>query len=385
MSDSLKGINVGLVHDWLPTLGGAEKVVQQLVETFPNHELYTLFNFLNDEDLAFINAKKINVSSLNSLPFVEKYYRNLLLMCTRKIEQFDVTKHDIVISSSAALSKGVITSVDQHHFCYMHSPARYAWDLSHQYLEDINGKLVGLKRLIARELIYRYRFWDVRTTNTIDHIIANSEFIKKRIYKIYRRNAEVIYPPVNIDKFCLQSGSRDEYYVTASRLVPYKKIDLIVKAFSKNKQRKLIVIGDGPELSNLKSIATNNVEFIGYQTLDNMVQLIQNAKAFVFAAFEDFGIVPVEAQACGTPVICFGKGGTAETVKNLGDFKPTGVHFYRQHEDDINIALDIFDKNIDTFTVENCRENAEFFSQTRFQDDIQTFVQARIKDGLNGR
>ncbi|AIF98642.1 glycosyltransferase [Alteromonas australica] len=370
-----KDLNVGIVHDWLPTLGGAEKVVQQLTDLYPNSEIYTLFNFLDEKDNNFIGSQKINVSPLNKLPFVEKYYRNLLLQCTRQIEQFDVSRHDVVISSSAALAKGVITSVDQPHICYMHSPARYAWDLSHEYINDIQGVLAPIKRMIAKELIYRYRFWDMRSVNTIDAIISNSNFIKKRIEKVYKRSSHVIYPPVDIEKYALNTRTRDEYYVTASRLVAYKKIDLIVKAFSLNKARKLVVIGDGPELANIKALATPNVEFVGYQEQDSMVQLIQNAKAFVFAAFEDFGIVPVEAQACGTPVICFSKGGTSETVIDVNDsITPTGVYFHEQHEKHIENAITQFESQIDKFSEIACRHNAERFSQKRFKSEISSFV-----------
>ncbi|WP_077342113.1 glycosyltransferase [Pseudocolwellia agarivorans] len=384
MKNNLDELSVGIVHDWLPVLGGAEKVVEQFSTIFPNNEIYTLFNFLNEADESFLNSKKINVSRLNKLPYVEKYYRNLLLMCTRHIEQFDVSKHEVVLSSSAALAKGVLTSVDQPHISYIHSPARYAWDLSHEYIENIQGNFSFLKREIAKELIYRFRSWDVRSTNTVDAILANSHFIQKRIFKIYRRKSKVIYPPVNIDKFSLYTGVREDYYVTASRLVPYKKIDLIVKAFSKTKERKLVVIGDGPELSNLKKIAGDNIEFVGYQEIDAMVSLIQRAKAFVFAAFEDFGILPVEAQACGTPVICYGFGGTAETVKPLGQSdKPSGVWFLKQDEDHISKAVDEFEKNIDKFSESQCRDNAEFFGNNRFQAEISEFVRYGLENDFN--
>ena len=384
MNNKLDELSVGIVHDWLPVLGGAEKVVEQFSSVFPNNEIYTLFNFLNEEDEAFLNSKKINVSRLNKLPYVEKYYRNLLLMCTRHIEQFDVSKHEVILSSSAALAKGVLTNVDQPHISYIHSPARYAWDLSHEYIENIQGNFSFIKREIAKELIYRFRTWDVRSTNTVDAILANSHFIQKRIFKIYRRKSKVIYPPVNIDKFSLYNGPREDYYVTASRLVPYKKIDLIVKAFSKTKDRKLVVIGDGPELSNLKKIAGENVEFVGYQEIDVMVSLIQRAKAFVFAAFEDFGILPVEAQACGTPVICYGFGGTAETVKPLGQSEtPSGVWFLKQDEEHILKAVDEFEKNIDKFSETQCRNNAEFFGNSRFQSEMSEFVKYGLENDFN--
>lgn len=375
MEVAVKNLNVGIAHDWLPLIGGAEKVIQQLSNVFQNNELYTLFDFLTEEERATINTKKIHVSRLNKLPRVKSYYRNLLLLCTREIDNIDVSKHDVVISSSAALAKGVRTGVDQPHICYMHSPARYAWDLSHQYLAEMTGFFAPIKREIAKELMYGFRQWDMRSTNGVDALIANSHFIKRRIEKVYRRQSEVIYPPVNINEFSHYSGPREEYYITASRLVPYKKIDLIVKAFSKNKSRKLLVIGDGPELQNIKKLAAPNVEFLGYQNLPEMISYIQRAKAFVFAAYEDFGILPVEAQACGTPVICLGKGGTAETVNSLQYSKrPTGVWFMRQEVDDILGAVDKFEKNIDKFSDEACRKNAESFGNQRFCKEIELFV-----------
>ncbi|MCF2949894.1 glycosyltransferase [Paraglaciecola aquimarina] len=384
MSYDISELDVGIVHDWLPLLGGAEKVVQQFVSAFPESEIYTLFNFLSEEDTAFLNAKKINVSKLNKLPFVERYYRNMLLMCTRHIEQFDVSKHDIVLSSSAALAKGVLTSVDQPHISYIHSPARYAWDLSHEYINDIQGRFTFLKREIAKELIYRFRAWDARSINTVDTILANSNFIQRRIYKVYKRKSKVIYPPVNIDKFSLNTDTRENYYVTASRLVAYKKIDLIVKAFTKKTDQKLVVIGDGPELANLKRIATPNIEFVGYQELDDMIKIIQLAKAFVFAAFEDFGILPVEAQACGTPVICYGFGGTSETVKPLGQSEnPTGVWFLKQDPEHILEAVEKFEQNIDKFSETECRKNAEYFSNERFRNEITDFIGNGMENGFD--
>lgn len=383
MGKDISQLDVGIVHDWLPVLGGAEKVVEQFTSVFPESEIYTLFNFLNAEDEAFLNAKKINVSRLNKLPFVEKYYRNLILMCTRHIEQFDVSKHDLVLSSSAALAKGVLTGVDQPHVCYMHSPARYAWDLSNEYLKDIQGRFQFLKREIAKELIYRFRTWDQRSVNTVDAIIANSQFIQRRIYKVYKRKSRVIYPPVNIDKFSFSDAPRDDYFVTASRLVAYKKIDLIVKAFTKMKDKKLVVIGDGPELNNLKQLATPNIEFVGYQALDEMINLMQRARAFVFAAFEDFGILPVEAQACGTPVICFSQGGTSETVNSINHSQaPTGVWFDRQHEDDIVDAVNKFENNIDKISNIECRKNAESFGNSRFCNEIASFISNGLENGF---
>jgi len=239
------------------------------------------------------------------------------------IEQLDVSKHDIILSSSHAVAKGVLTGPDQLHISYVHSPIRYAWDLQHQYLREA-GLNKGLKAQAARWLLHKIRMWDYRTANGVDHFVANSQFIARRIKKVYGRTADVIYPPVDVDRFTLNEN-KDNYYFTASRMVPYKRIDLIVEAFSQMPDRKLVVIGDGSEMSKIKSKATKNVEILGYQPNHVMQEHMQKAKAFVFAAEEDFGITPVEAQACGTPVIAFGKGGSLETVRPFGVDNPTGL------------------------------------------------------------
>lgn len=204
------------------------------------------------------------------------------------------------------------------HISYVHSPIRYAWDLQHQYLKE-SGLIKGVKGKIAKAILHYMRMWDVRTANGVDFFIANSEFIAKRIKKCYRREAAVIYPPVDVEAFKMRE-EKEDFYLTASRMVPYKKMDLIVEAFSRMPDKKLVVIGDGPDFGKIKSKATNNITLLGYQPFGVLKDYMQKAKAFVFAAEEDFGITPVEAQACGTPVIAFGKGGALETVKGLGEW-----------------------------------------------------------------
>lgn len=208
------------------------------------------------------------------------------------IEQLDVSKHDIILSSSHAVAKGILTGPDQLHISYVHSPIRYAWDLQHQYLREA-GLSRGLKATLARWFLHKIRLWDCRTANGVDHFIANSEFIARRIKKVYGREADVIYPAVDVERFALQTNKQD-YYMTASRMVPYKRMDLIVEAFSHMPTRKLVVIGDGPEMNKIKSKATSNIEILGYQPNDVMQKYMSEAKAFVFAAEEDFGITPVE-------------------------------------------------------------------------------------------
>jgi glycosyltransferase involved in cell wall biosynthesis len=298
------------------------------------------------------------------------------------IEQLDVSKHNIVLSSCHAVSKGVITGPDQLHICYVHSPIRYAWDLQHQYLKE--GLNKGLKGLLAKWLLHKIRIWDYRTANGVDHFIANSHFIARRIKKVYGRNSTVIYPPVDVNRFSL-CEDKEDYYFTASRMVPYKRMDLIVEAFSLMPEKQLIVIGDGSEMDKIKSKATSNVKILGYQSNKVMQEHMQKAKAFVFAAEEDFGITPVEAQACGTPVIAFGKGGSLETVRPYGVDKPTGIFFEKQEVKSLIDAISVFESNIQAFIPNNCRDNALRFSVERFQNEISAFIESKWNEFQNDK
>jgi len=316
-------INIGIVADWLVTYAGAEKVIKEFIDLYPNADLYSVVDFLSDDARSNFNGKHAKTTFIQNLPKAKRSYQKYLPLMPLAIEQLDVSKHDIILSSSHAVAKGVLTGPDQLHISYVHSPIRYAWDLQHQYLREA-GLNKGLKAQAARWLLHKIRMWDYRTANGVDHFVANSQFIARRIKKVYGRTADVIYPPVDVDRFTLNEN-KDNYYFTASRMVPYKRIDLIVEAFSQMPDRKLVVIGDGSEMSKIKSKATKNVEILGYQPNHVMQEHMQKAKAFVFAAEEDFGITPVEAQACGTPVIAFGKGGSLETVRPFGVDNPTGL------------------------------------------------------------
>jgi glycosyltransferase involved in cell wall biosynthesis len=228
------------------------------------------------------------------------------------IEQFDFSGYDMVISSSYAFAKGVITGPRQLHLCYCHSPIRYAWDLQTQYLKE--SKLDrGMKSWLVRWLLHMIRVWDNRTSAGVDAFMANSRFIARRIEKVYRRDAAVVYPPVNVERF-ETCHDKEDFYVTASRLVPYKRIDLIVEAFNGMPDRQLVVIGDGPELPRLRRMAGPNVQVLGWQPNEVLKDHLQRARGFVFGGEEDFGIILLEAQACGTPVIAYGRGGALETV-----------------------------------------------------------------------
>jgi glycosyltransferase involved in cell wall biosynthesis len=297
----------------------------------------------------------------------------LLPLMPIAIEQFDLSEYDLVISSSYAVAKGVITGPRQFHVSYVHSPMRYAWDLQHEYLR--NSKLTkGVKAWMAKLLLHKMRLWDMRTSNSVDAYISNSNFVSQRIWKLYRRPAKVISPPVNLDRFRL-GDRKGDFYFTASRLVQYKRIDIIAEAFSKMPDRRLIIAGEGPEMNKIKALAGPNVEIVGHVDASRMTELMQQAKAFVFAAEEDFGIVPLEAQACGTPVIAYGRGGALETVRGLvNSANPTGMFFNRQTADSIVEAVDLFEQMAHRITPQACRANALRFSEERFRNDLLTFV-----------
>ncbi|HBT2860786.1 TPA: glycosyltransferase family 4 protein [Klebsiella aerogenes] len=369
MSDD---INIGIVADWLVTYAGSEKVIKEFIDVFPSSELYSVVDFLSDSNRELFSGKKAKTTFIQKMPFAKSKYQKYLPLMPLAIEQLDMSGHDVILSSSHAVAKGILTGPDQLHISYVHSPIRYAWDLQHQYLRE-SGLSEGLKGFIAKYLLHKIRIWDYRTANGVDHFIANSKFISRRIHKVYGRSSDVIYPPVDVNNFTLNEN-KDNYYFTASRLVPYKRIDLIVDAFNEMPEKKLVVVGDGSEMDKIKSKAKGNIEILGYQPNNIMQKHMQNAKAFVFAAEEDFGITPVEAQACGTPVIAFGKGGVLETIIPEGNQNPTGVFFDKQEPGSIIESVNKFESMQDLFEPTECRRNAEKFSEERFRTEINAYI-----------
>ncbi|TKC16991.1 glycosyltransferase family 4 protein [Robertmurraya kyonggiensis] len=369
-------MKIAVVHDWFVTYAGAEKVVERIFDIFPEADLFSLVDFIPDGQRDFIKNKKVQTSFIQKLPFSNKKYRAYLPFMPVAIEQLDVSKYDLVISSSHAVAKGIITGPDQIHISYVHSPIRYAWDLQHQYLKE-SGLEKGLKGWIAKGILHYIRNWDYRTANNVDYFLANSKFIGRRIWRVYRREANVIYPPVDVTAFLLNE-KKEDFYMTASRMVPYKKIDLIVKAFTKMADKKLVVIGDGPDFQKIKQVAGPNVELLGYQEFSVLKDYMQRAKAFVFAAEEDFGITPVEAQACGTPVIAYGKGGALETVNGLNSDIPTGLFFAEQTEESIIEAVQKFEQNQHNFVPIEIRKHALKFSPERFKEELKSFVDEAV-------
>ncbi|MBC7853337.1 MAG: glycosyltransferase family 4 protein [Pirellulaceae bacterium] len=357
---------LAVVHEWLDSYAGSEKVVEQLLHSFPQAELYALVDFLAAKDRGMLLGREIHTSFIQRLPLAHRLFRNYLPLMPLAVEQFDLADYDVILSSSHAVAKGVLTRNDQLHISYVHTPIRYAWDLHHQYLRE--AKLTwGLQSLIARLTLHYLRLWDRASADRVDVFVANSRYVAARIEKTYRREAQVIYPPVDVDSFTFQERKED-FYLAASRLVPYKRVDVIVEAFRLMPSRKLVVIGDGPQLSRLKKRATANIELLGFQDNATLQSQMASARAFVFAADEDFGIMPVESQACGTPVIAFGRGGTRETVI-AGQ---TGCFFESQTPEAIVSAVEQFEsESFDSYLI---RGNAERFSTQRFRREIEVLV-----------
>jgi glycosyltransferase involved in cell wall biosynthesis len=357
---------VAIIHDWLVVYGGAESVLRELLSLYPNADLFSIVDFLGDDDREKLFGKRAITSFIQKLPFAKKKYRAYLALMPIAVEQFDLSSYNLVISNSYAVAKGVLTGPDQRHICFCQSPMRYAWDLQHQYLRE-GGLTHGFKSLLARLVLHYIRIWDTRTAAGVDIFIGNSAYIARRIRKVYGREALILHPPVDVENFTLREDKED-FYLTASRMVPYKRIDLIVQAFAAMPTRRLVVVGDGPEMAKIRRLATPNVTLLGYQPGAVLRDNMQRARAFLFAAEEDFGIVPIEAQACGTPVIAYGKGGALETVIGFGP-SATGVFFSEQTIDAIIAAVERFEATpIDPKT---CRSHAERFSNAVFRNAWQ--------------
>lgn len=371
-------MKIAIVHDWLVTFAGAERVLASLFKLWPEADLFCVIDFLSDEDRARLGGKRATTTFIQRLPQARRHYQKYLPLMPMAIEQLDLSGYDLIISSSHAVAKGVLTGPNQLHISYVHSPIRYAWDLQHQYLAE-SGLNKGLKGKLARMILHYMRLWDQRTAAAVDAFVANSRFISRRIDKAYRRPSTVIYPPVDTRGFSF-SAEKQDYYVTASRMVPYKKIPMIVEAFSAMPEKRLVVIGDGPELAKARALAGPNVSILGQQPFEVLRQHLQNARAFIFAAEEDFGITPVEAQACGTPVIAFGRGGALETVRGLDAPSPTGVFYPQQSTEALIAAVATFERERHRISAKACREQAEQFSERRFERQLRQFVEARVAE-----
>jgi len=374
-------MKVAIVHDWLTTWAGAEKALAELLACFPQAEIFTMVNFLDVEKIPCLAGRKIHTSFIQRLPAARKHYRRYLPLMPLAVEQFDLKGFDLILSSSHAVAKGIISDPGALHLCYCYSPMRYAWDMQHQYLRQ-SGNHKGLMSGIMRWQLHRLRQWDYVSAQRVDHFIAISHYIKRRIETFYRRESSVIYPPLEVEKF-RADRPREAFYLTASRMVPYKRIDLVIDAFNRTPQRQLIVIGDGPDFAKLKAKAGPNVTLLGYQPDSVLIDHLERARAFVFMAEEDFGILPVEAQAAGAPVIGYGVGGMRETIID----QVTGLWVPEQSVSALLTALTRFEEARPEASGERqtspeppfspalCRNSAQRFASAHFCQAIEHTVQ----------
>jgi glycosyltransferase involved in cell wall biosynthesis len=375
--DGVTTPRIAIVHDWLDTWRGGENVLAEMIALYPDADVFALVDFLPEVFRARLRGKRARTSFLQHVPLARRYFRLLLPLFPRAIESLDVSRYDIVISSSHAVAKGARTTPRQLHICYCYTPMRYAWDLREQYLAA-SGHGRGLRGAVVRRALDRLQTWDRATSARVNRFIAISGYIRDRIRRCYDRDSAVIHPPVDVEFFTPASAPPSEamrpYYMTASRWVPYKRIDLIVEAFGALTDRRLVVVGDGPYAPRVRAAAGTNIEFVGEVSRERLRDLLRGARAFLFAAEEDFGILPVEAAACGTPVIALGRGGALETVRGVGTPRPTGVFFAEQSANAIVDAVRRFEDLAEAIRSEDCRANALRFAGERFRAELAQFV-----------
>lgn len=365
-------MKVAIVHDWLVNMGGGERIIKILHELFPEAPIYTAV-FDKSRMPAEFTAMDIRTTFIQRMPFGKKRYQSYLPLMPLAFEQLDLTEYDLVISSSTSCAKGVITRSDTLHICYCNTPMRYAWDFYFEYIRDKGA----LSRIVIGAFMNYIRMWDRLSADRVDFFIANSQNVANRIKKHYKRDSDVIHPPVNAG-FYKPSGLREDFYLIVSRLVRYKRLDLAVQAFSEL-GIPLKIIGSGGELERLKSAAKGNIEFLGRLSDDETNICYSRCKAFVFPGEEDFGITPLEAQACGKPVIAYGKGGALETVIE----GKTGIFFLEQSVESLKEAVIKMESSIDSFDMQIIREHAERFDEGIFKANINEYIKEKYQEFNN--
>jgi glycosyltransferase involved in cell wall biosynthesis len=375
-------MKVAIVHEWLDTYAGSERVLAQMLAVWPEADLYALCDFLPEAERGFLGGRTPRTTFIQRLPFARKRFRLYLGLMPLAVETLDLSGYDLVVSSSHAVAKGAITGPGTLHLAYVHSPMRYAWDLEAQYLREA-GLDRGLKGAYARWLLHRLRLWDHASAARPDAILANSRYIAERIRKVWRREAEVLHPPVDTEAFTPVAEKR-EFYLIASRMVPYKRVDLAAAAFRRMPGRRLVIVGDGPQMRAVRAAAGEapNIAFRGHVATAELVRLMQTARACLHIAEEDFGIAMVEAQACGTPVIAFGRGGSRDIVQTPEQSDaPTGLLFPDQTPEALLDAVERFEAMPGAFTARACRANAERFSAAAFRQGLRDAVARHRRHG----
>lgn len=385
-ADGFSG-SVAIVSDSMSAYGGAERVVEQILQVYPQADVYTVMDALPPGDRAFLGNRVLQTSFLNKMPGGRRFYRHLFALWPLAVEQFDVTGYDLVISSHHSVAYGVLTHPDQVHVAYVHSPMRYAWDLQHEYLREA-GLDRGIKGWVARRMLHSARIWDFCAAQRPDAMAANSAFVAARLRRLHGRESTCIYPPVAIESFPapVASEDREPFYLSVGRLVPYKRTELLLRAFARL-DRKLKVVGTGPDLARLRGVCPPNVELLGSIPTPEVRRLMATAQAYIFAGVEDFGITAVEAQAAGTPVLAYGRGGLAETVRDISQPNPTGLFFHQQTEDAIIDVVRRFEQPDTRAMLQpaHCVANAASFSSARFRDQLADWINATMAEAHRPR
>lgn len=365
-------MKVAIVHYWLLRMRGGEKVVEALCELYPEADIFT--HVADPEALSpTIQKHRIQTTFIAKLPRSKTWYKNYLPFMPLALEQLDLSDYDLVISTESGPAKGVITRPDALHVCYCHTPMRYVWDMYHDYMAN----QFFLKQWLMRPLLHYVRNWDALSSNRVDHFISNSRYVAQRIQKFYKRQATVIPPPVDVERFS-PSKEKQDYYLLLGQLVAYKRADLAVDAFNAS-GRKLVIIGDGEMSKELSNRANSNIEFLGWLESKDIEDHLRNCKALLFPGIEDFGIVPLEAMASGTPVIAFAKGGALETVID----QKTGVYFHEQSTQALNSAVDKIENGEITFDSDTLIEHANSFSKANFKKNISEYIDEKLEDFRN--
>lgn len=376
----LKNLKIAVVHDWLITYGGAERVLEQILAIFPQADLFSLYDFTPEGKRGYFLDKSVTTSFLQKFPLAKKKYRSYLPFMPLAVEQFDLSGYDLIISSSHAVAHGVLTNSEQLHISYFNNTMVYAWDLYHHYLEK-SGLKKGFSGLLARMIMHYIRNWDATTALRVDKYIANSSYMAGRIEKLYGQPSEVIYPPVEVDKFDITTEDKGDYYVTVARLVPFKRIDLIIEAFNKMPHRRLVILGDGPDMRSLMSVANENILFLGYQNHDVVGKYVKKARAFLFSSVEPFGIAVVEALAAGTPVVAYGRGAAPEIVRD----GTNGVLFDEQTSDSLVQAIERLESTTLDHDPLQMREEAFRFSTEQFRTRFKKYVLDAVAEKFGDR
>ena len=363
-------ITVALVHDWLTGMRGGEKVLEEIAEMFPEAPIFTLLHIPGSVSDT-IEKHKIFESFIGKLPFAGSHYRNYLSLFPAAVESFDLREYDLIVSSSHCVAKGAMPSAGAKHLCYIHTPMRYAYDMFHEYFSP--SRTGRLKLFMINREMTKIRCWDQASVNRVDAFAANSRFVASRVQRYYAREASVVHPPVNTDYYSPADDKKEDFYLMVSALEPYKRADIAVEAF-KNSGRRLVIVGGGSQYKHLKKGASRTIKFEGKIPDEDVRTLYRKARGFIFPGVEDFGITPVEAQACCTPVIAFGAGGVLETVID----GKTGVFFRHQNPQSLNAAIDKAEKM--HFNVGEMRRNSLKFSQNAFRKNFKAFLK---KNGVS--